>query len=47
MYRYGDVYIDNDPVNSFWENRGYILSTNLNYRNKNLNENIPAGDQEY
>ncbi len=41
---FGLVFKDNDPANSFWEDQGYSLRTNLNYRNKSLNENIPAGE---
>jgi ribosomal protein S18 acetylase RimI-like enzyme len=41
---FGLVFKDNDPANAFWESRGYSLRTNLNYRNKSLNENIPAGE---
>ena len=41
---FGLVFKDNDPANAFWEKQGYSLRTNLNYRNKSLNENIPAGE---
>ena len=41
---FGLVFKDNDPANAFWENQGYSLRTNLNYRNKSLNEEIPAGE---
>lgn len=41
---FGLVFKDNDPANAFWESQGYTLRTNLNYRNKSLNENIPAGE---
>ncbi len=41
---FGLVFKDNDPANAFWESQGYSLRTNLNYRNKSLNENIPAGE---
>ena len=41
---FGLVFKDNDPANAFWESRGYSLRTNLNYRNKSLNEKIPAGE---
>lgn len=40
----GFVYKNNDPANAFWESQGYTLRTNLNYRNKSLNEEIPAGE---
>ena len=29
---------------AFWEQQGYSLRTNLNYRNKSLNEQIPTGE---
>ena len=41
---FGLVFKDNEPANAFWENQGYSLRTNLNYRNKSLNEEIPAGE---
>ena len=41
---FGLVFRDNDIANAFWENRGYSLRTNLNYRNKSLNTEIPAGE---
>ena len=41
---FGLVFIDNEPANAFWEKQGYSLRTNLNYRNKSLNDQIPAGD---
>ena len=41
---FGLVFKDNDPANSFWESQGYSLRTNLNYRNKSLNDEIPAGE---
>ena len=41
---FGLVFKDNDPANAFWESQGYSLRTNLNYRNKSLNENIPTGE---
>ena len=37
------VFKDNDVANAFWEQQGYSLRTNLNYRNKSLNEAIPTG----
>ena len=37
------VFKDNDGANAFWEQQGYSLRTNLNYRNKSLNEAIPTG----
>ena len=40
----GFVFKDNDVANSFWERQGYTLRTNLNYRNKSLNENVPQGE---
>ena len=41
---FGLVFKDNDAANGFWEEQGYTLRTNLNYRNKSLNENIPQGE---
>lgn len=41
---FGLVFKDNDTANAFWEMQGYSLRTNLNYRNKSLNENVPQGD---
>ena len=41
---FGLVFKDNDPANAFWESQGYSLRTNLNYRNKSMNDEIPAGD---
>ena len=40
---FGLVFIDNDAANAFWEKQGYSLRTNLNYRNKSMNQMIPAG----
>ena len=40
---FGLVFRDNDAANAFWEQQGYSLRTNLNYRNKSLNQSIPAG----
>ena len=41
---FGLVFKDNDAANAFWEEQGYTLRTNLNYRNKSLNENVPQGE---
>ena len=41
---FGLVFTDNVSANAFWEKEGYSLRTNLNYRNKSLNEQIPAGE---
>jgi ribosomal protein S18 acetylase RimI-like enzyme len=41
---FGLVFKDNDTANTFWEAQGYSLRTNLNYRNKSLNEDIPTGE---
>lgn len=41
---FGLVFKDNEAANAFWEQQGYSLRTNLNYRNKSLNDAIPAGD---
>ena len=40
---FGLVFKDNETANAFWERQGYSLRTNLNYRNKSLNEAIPTG----
>ena len=41
---FGLVFKDNGAANAFWEEQGYSLRTNLNYRNKSLNENVPRGE---
>ncbi|MBE6753455.1 MAG: GNAT family N-acetyltransferase [Ruminococcaceae bacterium] len=41
---FGLVFKDNDAANTFWESQGYTLRTNLNYRNKSLDENVPQGE---
>ena len=41
---FGLVFKDNDGANAFWENQGYTVRTNLNYRNKSLHREIPAGE---
>lgn len=41
---FGLVFKDNDDANAFWDREGYSLRTNLNYRNKSLNENVPQGE---
>lgn len=41
---FGLVFKDNDAANAFWENQGYSIRTNLNYRNKSLDENVPQGE---
>ena len=41
---FGLVFKDNESANAFWEQQGYSLRTNLNYRNKSLNEDIPIGE---
>ena len=41
---FGLVFKDNDTANNFWESQGYSLRTNINYRNKSLNERIPTGE---
>ncbi|MCQ2248333.1 MAG: GNAT family N-acetyltransferase [Treponema sp.] len=38
------VFNDNEKGNVFWEKQGYSLRTNLNYRNKSLNNEIPTGE---
>ena len=41
---FGLVFKDNDVANAFWEKQGYSLRTNLNYRNKSLNDAVPKGE---
>lgn len=41
---FGLVFKDNDTANAFWEKQGYTLRTNLNYRNKSLNNSVPQGE---
>ena len=41
---FGVVFKDNYTANSFWEKKGYNLRTNLNYRNKSLNSQVPLGE---
>ena len=41
---FGLVFKDNAAANAFWEQQGYSLRTNLNYRNKSLNEAVPTGE---
>ena len=38
------VFTDNEAANAFWERQGYSQRTNLNYRNKSLNDRIPTGE---
>ncbi|MBR4902364.1 MAG: GNAT family N-acetyltransferase [Victivallales bacterium] len=40
---FGLVFKDNDVANIFWEKQGYMVRTNLNYRNKSMNHLIPVG----
>ena len=41
---FGLIFKDNEPANAFWESEGYLLRTNLNYRNKSLNDEVPLGE---
>ena len=41
---FGLVFRDNDAANAFWEEQGFTLRTNLNYRNKSLNRDVPQGE---
>lgn len=41
---FGLIFKDNDIANAFWESQGYSLRTNLNYRNKSFNKNVPQGE---
>ena len=38
---FGLVFKDNEGANKFWEAEGYTLRTDLNYRNKSLNKDVP------
>ena len=40
---FGLVFKDNDAANMFWETQGYMVRTNLNYRNKSMNRLVPTG----
>ena len=41
---FGLVFKENLTANVFWEKQGYTLRTNLNYRNKSLDQNVPQGE---
>ena len=41
---FGLVFKDNDLANAFWESQGYTARSNLYYRNKSMNDKIPAGE---
>ena len=41
---FGLVFRDNDEANDFWESQGYTLRSDLNYRNKSMNDRIPTGE---
>ena len=41
---FGLIFKDNEEANAFWEAQGYSLRTNLNYRNKSLNQDVPQGE---
>lgn len=41
---FGLVFKDNDAANAFWENQEYTLRTNIHYRNKSLNKDVPKGE---
>lgn len=41
---FGLVFKDNETANMFWEQQGYSLRTNLNYRNKSLNDKVSTGE---
>ena len=41
---FGLVFKDNEIANAFWDSEGYTLRTNLNYRNKSLNKDVPQGE---
>ena len=41
---FGLIFKDNDAANAFWEKNGYTLRTNINYRNKSMNDKVPTGE---
>ena len=41
---FGLVFKNNDAANAFWEQQGYTLRTNINYRNKSLSQEVPQGE---
>lgn len=41
---FGLVFKNNDAANAFWEQQGYTFRTNINYRNKSLNQEVPQGE---
>ena len=41
---FGLVFRDNEPANALKKKKGYSLRTNLNYRNKSLNDAVPQGE---
>ena len=41
---FGLVFKNNEAGNAFWESQGYMLRTNMNYRNKSLDKNVPTGE---
>ena len=41
---FGLVFKDKEAANACWEQQGYSLRTNRNYRNKSLNEADPTGE---
>lgn len=41
---FGLVFRDNEAANAFWEQEGYTVRTNIVYRNKSLNEQVPQGE---
>lgn len=38
------VFTDNDVANAFWQSQGYTVRSNINYRNKSLNKDVPQGE---
>ena len=38
------VFKDNEAANAFWEEQGYSLRTNINYRNRSMDPAIPKGE---
>ena len=38
---FGLVFKDNNPANAFWKEEGYSLRTDIYFRNKSLNPDVP------
>ena len=40
----GVVFKENEKADVFWEQQGYSLRTNLNFRGRSMNDQIPAAE---